>query len=269
MAVDKTRAIVIRAVPFGETSSVVTLYCRNLGKLRALAKGAWRPKSGFDGALDLLSTCEVLVLRRSAGGLDLLTEACLEARFRVGGSLVAFLGGMHLAELVDALTAEADPQPELFDVVHASLRELSAPAGSPPAAAPADRDEDRVQQLLVRTELAALRLVGHLPELGACANCRGPLPAVGRTAFGMLDGGTLCQRCRGGRRAVVALSRGGLEALRGLATAAGAPACPDHWGEVRSVMSTYLAHLLGRPLRVAGRLQPRSAAAAGRPRPTP
>ena len=102
MAAEKSRAIVIRATPFGETSSVVTIYCREFGKLRALAKGAWRPKSGFDGGLDLLSTCQVLVLRKSSGGLDLLTEAGLESRFRVGTSLSAVLGGMHVAELLDA-----------------------------------------------------------------------------------------------------------------------------------------------------------------------
>ena len=84
-------SIVLRATPFGETSSVVTLLTRDCGKLRALAKGAWRPKSSFDGALDLLSTCQVLVLRKTSGGLDLLTEAFLENRFRVGGSYRAFL----------------------------------------------------------------------------------------------------------------------------------------------------------------------------------
>ena len=45
MAAEKARAIVIRTFPFGDTSCVVTLFTREYGKLRALAKGAWRPKS--------------------------------------------------------------------------------------------------------------------------------------------------------------------------------------------------------------------------------
>ena len=107
--------------PFGETSSVVTLLTREIGKLRALAKGAWRPKGPFDGALDLFSTCEVIVLRRASGGLDLLTEACLLERFRIAGSLAAYQATVGLTELTDALTADADPQPELFDAVVASV----------------------------------------------------------------------------------------------------------------------------------------------------
>lgn len=246
MAAEKTRAIVIRATPFGETSSVVGLYCREFGKLRALAKGAWRPKSGFDGGLDLLSTSQVLVLRKSSGGLDLLTEASLESRFRVGSSLAAVLGGLHVAELLDALTADADPQPELFDVAHATLRRLSGWSG----------DDAAVPGLLAALELAFLRLTGHGPVLTHCAECHGGLPQAGRTAFAMLDGGTLCDRCRRGRRGVVSLSAAALSALRTLALGpADPPALPAHvTGEVRGVMTTYLAHLLGRPLRVPATL---------------
>jgi DNA repair protein RecO (recombination protein O) len=251
MTAEKTRAIVIRTVPFGETSSVVTLYCREFGKVRALAKGAWRPKSGFDAALDLLSTCQVLVLRKSSGGLDLLTEACLEHRFRVGGSYGAFLGGMHVADLLDALTADADPQPELFDRAHATLRELSG----------LDEPADHVPALLVSTELAMLRLTGHAPTLHACAECRGPLPRHGRTSFAMLDGGCLCHRCRAGKRAVVSASFAGLAALQRLAgpdrPRRDSALPPPVAGELRALMTTYLSHLLGRPPRVARMLQPR------------
>ena len=242
MAAEKSRAVVLRAVPFGETSAVVTLYCRDLGKVRALAKGAWRPKSGFDGGLDLLSTSQVLVLRRSSGGLDLVTEACLETRFRVGASLPAVVGGMHVAELIDGLTGEADPQPELFDAAHSTLRRLSG-THAPDAV---------VAAVVVAAELAILRITGHAPALGSCAACRRPLPAAGRTAFGMLDGGALCGRCRAGRRSVISVSQPALAALRGLA-AGGQPVAdaslePPVGGEVRAVMNAYLAHLLERPL---------------------
>ena len=241
MAAEKSRALVLRAVPFGETSSVVTLYCREFGKVRALAKGAWRPKSAFDGGLDLLSTSQVLVLRKTSGGLDLLTEACLERRFRVGTSLPAVIGGMHVAELLDVLTVEGDPQQELFDVAAAIVSHLSG--SSDPA--------DRVAAVVVRAELEFLRLTGHAPALAECAACRGSLPDAGRTAFGLLDGGCLCPRCRRGRRAVISVSAPARALLAGLAD----PRCAwktatlpaDGGGEVRAVMNAYLSHLLDRP----------------------
>ncbi|MFM8890796.1 MAG: DNA repair protein RecO [Planctomycetia bacterium] len=297
MAAEKTRAIVLRATPFGDTSSVVTLLTRDCGKLRALAKGAWRPKSSFDGALDLLSNCQVLVLRKSSGGLDLVTEAFLEHRFRVGRSRAAFLGGMHLAELLDGLTAEGDPLPELFDVATSTLRILSAPvpthetphdpsesgSGHPASAggqggadqgsavpAPHVR-EGHVRLLIARAELAILRIVGHAPSLDHCAECQGPVAGGRRFSFGMLDGGLLCGRCRGGKRSVVAISADCLTALRTLAGAADGwrrlSLAPSVDGEVHAVMTTLLSHLLGRRLRVASLLQPRRRPAGGPARP--
>jgi len=269
MAAEKARAIVIRSSPFGDSSAVVTLFSREFGKLRALAKGAWRPKGAFDAALDLLSICQVLVLRKSAGGLDLLTEASLEHRFRVGGSVAAFHGGMDVAELLDALTADGDPQPELFDVAHSTLRLLSAEGSSVADTAARRLSDGQVRALVAHAELAVLRHAGHAPGLGRCAECRRSVPTTGRVAFGMLDGGVLCNECRRGKRAVVSVSSDCLAALRLLAGSADAwrtislPDATD--GEVRAVMNTLLSHLLGRRPRVAPLLQPRSRPPAGRP----
>jgi DNA repair protein RecO (recombination protein O) len=193
----------------------------------------------------------------------LVTEACLEHRFRVGKSQAAFLGGMDVAELLDTLTADGDPQPELFDVAHAALRTLSAPRSAHDQDTPTNELTDGlVRALVTHTELAMLRLVGHAPALVRCAECRGAVAGGIRTAFGMLDGGLLCDRCRRGKRAVVSISADCLAALRLLA------GTPDAWrslalpsaidGEVRAVMNTMLSHLLGKRPRVAPLLQPRS-----------
>ena len=245
MAADNAQAIVIRTVPFSETSALVTLFTREFGKLRALAKGAWRQKSAFDAALDLLSSCQVLVFRKSSDGLDLLAEARLESRFRVGSSLLAFHGGMYVAELLDVLTADADPQTELFDGAEKTLRELSD----------YDGHDDQIQTLVIRTELEMLRMAGHAPMLKGCAECGMLLENRGRTAFGMLDGGSLCIGCRRGKRSVVSVSTDAMQALLSLAES------ENSWrtlavsdairGEMRAIMNTYFAHLVGRRLKIA------------------
>ena len=82
MAAEKTDAIVLRVIDFSETSCVVTLMTRDFGKITALAKGARRRKSPFEAALDLLSVCRIVFLRKTSGAMDLLTEAKLQRRFR-------------------------------------------------------------------------------------------------------------------------------------------------------------------------------------------
>jgi DNA repair protein RecO len=249
MLPEKTRAVVLKSSPFGETSAVVTLLTREHGKLRGLAKGAWRPKAGFDAALDLLSSCEVVILRKSSGGLHLVTEASLERRFRVV-TLEAFHAALHLAEVAEGLTGEDDPQPEAFHAIHDAIRRLS---GRPPPADGGGQPTEQVHATVLRTELRLLRLCGHGVSLSACASCGRPAASAGgRSAFGLVDGGALCDRCRRGRRSVVSISDACLRALRAADGESGIPT--PILGEVRAVMNTLLSHALERRLRVAGLL---------------
>src|SRR5262245_26494731 len=105
MSAENATALVLRVVEFSETSCVVTLLTREFGRIGALAKGARRAKNPFDSALDLLTLCRVLFLRKSSGGLDLLTEARLERRFRPPpGDVARLYAGYYLAELLLSLT---------------------------------------------------------------------------------------------------------------------------------------------------------------------
>ena len=122
MPADPTFAIVLRVVDFSESSCVVTLFTCDFGKLTGLAKGGRRPKGPFESALDLLSVVRLMVIRKSAETLDLLTEAKLERRFRAASrDLARLYAGYYVAELLVDLTHDHDPHPELFEAVKASF----------------------------------------------------------------------------------------------------------------------------------------------------
>jgi DNA repair protein RecO (recombination protein O) len=250
MASEKTRAIVLRVVEFSETSCIVTLFTEDFGKIGALAKGGRRPKSPFEGALDLLALVRIVFLHKSSDSLDLLTEARLERRFHAAQrDLTRLYAGYYVAELLNELTDNADPHPELFAAADAALVALDGDASVP--------------ETLLRFELAALQQVGHQPSLDQCVSCGREMPegGSGRTAFGMLSGGVLCDACRSGRRGVVSVSSRALAAMRQALAATGGELTidPSVRGELRSVMKNYLAHLVGHRLRMSDYLR-----AAGR-----
>jgi DNA repair protein RecO (recombination protein O) len=258
MASEKTRAIVLRVVPFSESSCVLTLFTEDFGKRSALAKGAWRPKGPFEGALDLLALVRIVFLPKSSEALDLLTEARLERRFRAAQrDLARLYGGYYVAELLLELTEPGDVHRELFAVADQTLQAL-------------DRDAP-VAPTLLAFELAALRHLGHAPLLDRCAACDRPLavPAGegGRVALGLLAGGVLCPACRGGRRAVVSLSAQAWQWLARLSAArpptesdTGTSSLPpaEVCGELRAVMTQYLTHLVGHRLKMTSYLSPTS-----------
>ncbi len=121
MSLEKADALVIRQVDFSESSRVVTFFSREFGKFAALAKGAKRLKGPFDAALDLLSACRVVFIRKSSGTLNLLTESRLIRRFQPQNSgsksgLSSLYGGYYVAELLSGLTEDFDPAPEVYDL---------------------------------------------------------------------------------------------------------------------------------------------------------
>jgi len=242
MSTEKSLALVLRTVEFSETSLVVTLFTRELGKIGALAKGGRRLKGSFESALDLLALCRIVFLHKSSDALDLLTEAKLLRRFRPPGrELFNPYAGYYVAELLGGLTDEDDPHPRLFDLADETLEALIA-----------GRDARR---RIIHFELGALRLLGHVPSFDRCVECGAAVRPAGRVAFGVLDGGVLCGKCRGGKQKVVSLSAGALRTMTQLADSETSgrrriEIDSRTLGEIRSVLNHYITNLLGREPRL-------------------
>jgi DNA repair protein RecO (recombination protein O) len=241
MPSEKTRAIVLRVIDFSESSCVVTVLTRDFGKISGLAKGARRPKSPFESALDVLAICRIVFLHKSSEALDLLTEAKLDRRFRAATrDLSRLYAGYYVAELISELTDADDPHPELYDAAETVLIAL-------------DGDGD-VRRGVLRFEMTALRVLGHSPSLTDCADCGITIETDRRVPFGLLAGGVLCQTHRAGKRQVVGLTPAAVEVLRCFAdegpTWQEKPVDPRVWGEVRGLINQYITHLVGRPLRM-------------------
>jgi DNA repair protein RecO (recombination protein O) len=251
LSAEKAVAIVVRAIDFSESSTIVTLFTREFGKIGALAKGGRRPKGPFEAALDLLGLVRVVFLRKSGDTLDLLTEAKLERRFRARSlSLSNLYAGYYIAELLKDLTDDYDPHPELFDRADFALAALNT--------------ETDVPRITLQFEIHAIRLLGHLPSLELCVDCGqqavvhsmpdGGQKPSGRHYFGFDAGGVLCGRCRMAHRNVASLSQAAISGLQKLShdskTLELEPEELRSEGEIRGVIRRYLCHLTGRSFRM-------------------
>lgn len=205
MPAEKALAIVVRGTDWSETSRIATLFTREFGRVRGLAKGGRRLRSGFEIAFDLLSVCHVVFLRKASGGLDLFTEAQLVERFpNLRKELPALYAGYYIAELLADGTQDYDPHPSLFDSAREMLRAMSA---------------DAMPVLVSRFELAWLKELGYSPRLDACAVCGAEddlADSYGRVAYGPTAGGVLCPRCQPGARDRRLLSDSGFAGLKSL-----------------------------------------------------
>src|SRR5712691_329851 len=183
MSAEKTTGLVIRQADFSESSRVVTFFTRDFGKISVVAKGAKRLKGPFETALDLLAESRLVFLRKSSGGLDILTECQLMARFRPSErNLQCLYGGYYVAELLSGLTEEYDPHPVLYDEAVTTLRRLT--------------EESDFRWPVLRFEVVTLREIGHLPDFRACLACGRTVADSTNFVFWVSQGGLLCPNCR-------------------------------------------------------------------------
>jgi len=244
MIVDKTIALVVRASDWSETSKIATLFTRDLGKVRVLAKGARRLRSSFEVALDLLTVCQIVLIRKPSG-LDLLTEARVEERFgNLRTRLPALYAGYYIAELLGDGVHDHDPHPVLFDRALETLRKLNNPASDP-------------MTETLRFELVWLHELGYRPRLDACAVCDSVegTTVAGRHAFSPAAGGVLCPACEPGQRDRRNLSVAGLKALRSLDEAEMGEVAPLIGAELRQLLGQYVSYVLGRRPRLLAYLE--------------
>ena len=247
MSTEKTDAIVIRLADFSETSRVVTLFTRDWGKISAMAKGGRRLKGPFESALDLLTVCRIVFLRKSSSSLDLLTEAQLAYRFRPSDkNLVRLYGGYYVAELLAGLTEEYDPHPVLYEEALKTLTRLA--------------EESTLQIDICRFEAVILREIGQWPAMEACSLCDRKVTGAESYVFWLSQDGLICSQCQREGYRQTQIQPGTVAVLRKLAsktdqTVHRIALSPQQFAEARHVLTAAISQALGRRPKMLRYLQ--------------
>jgi DNA repair protein RecO (recombination protein O) len=170
------QAICIRHWDFSETSQTVSLFTREHGVIRGLAKGAKREKGDFSGGIDVLTRGQIVAIVKPGRDLATLTQWSLQEMYRViRTDLRANRAAIYMADLIHHMVREADAHPLLFDALCQALDNLAQP--------------DRVDTALLQLQWAVLAEAGYKPELHKDANT-GQLLSTGATfAFSASAGG--------------------------------------------------------------------------------
>jgi DNA repair protein RecO (recombination protein O) len=181
-----TEALVLRTIPFGDTSQVVHLATPEHGLVAALAKGAHRPGSAVEGGLALLSVGQAWLrppTRKDDGdGLELLQRFRQRDGWRgLAKDLDRYRSAAYVLELLRTWMKPALPIPALYAAGVTALRALATCA------------LEAVPAWVVWFEARAGAAAGHRPAIEACAACGEPL--LGTLAFSPPAGGAIHRRC--------------------------------------------------------------------------
>jgi DNA repair protein RecO (recombination protein O) len=223
--------IVLRTIKLGEADRIVTLFTRDNGKVRAVAKGIRKTRSRFGGRLEPFTRVGLVVYR--GRDLDTITAADILTSFKgVRAEYGRLVAAASLAELVEKITPDRERALSVYALLLGGLDAVAHDAGA-----------TVVPAFLVKL----LSLSGYHPQLRACAGCGGTA-ALG--AFSPALGGAVCESCWRESPDAFRLAADRLGLLSDLlASDFGRRAEAEVVAEVTRALTLYAEYHLERPLR--------------------
>jgi len=238
----RAEAVVLRHANWGEADRILTLYTREQGKLRAIAKGARKIRSRKAGHLEPF-THITLQLARSRDIAIVTQVETIDSYLPLRDDLTRTGYASYVMELLDRFTYEQEGgNPALFNLLVDTLARLCGTA--------------EVWAVVRYYEMRLLDFLGFRPQLFECANCRNPIQAVDQY-FSPLAGGVICPNCGGGLPGLWPVSVDVLKYLRHFQRsnyneAARARVAPALQKDVETLMQAYFTYLLERGLNTPG-----------------
>jgi DNA repair protein RecO (recombination protein O) len=162
MPVLTSEAVVLRTWPVHEADLIVSLFTRDYGKLRGVAKSALKSRKRFGGALEPMTLARAWFAerpRQELARLDQLEIIRSPLSAPVDQARLAVLS--FFTEVVEEALPEHDPQETVFRLL-VSVLEHTSVAGSESA---------QPWMPLTYFSLWMTRLMGLLPDIARCTVC--------------------------------------------------------------------------------------------------
>jgi DNA repair protein RecO (recombination protein O) len=238
----RASAVVLRHADWGEADRLLTLFTRERGMVRALAKGARKVTSRKAGHLQPFTQITVQL----AKGRDLLIVTQVEtvnAFLPLHDDLLKTSHAAYVVELLLRFSYEDEgANPAIFRLLVETLKRIEA--------------EDDAWLAVRYYEMRLLDAVGFRPQLFECVNCGRAILAEDQF-FSFTAGGVICPRCGQGLPKLPGISLEALKYLRhfqrsSYKDASRAKPSPEVRKEAEALMQGYFTYLLERELNTPG-----------------
>ncbi len=197
----QTDAVVLNCIEHGESDVIVTLFCQDIGRLSAIAKGAKKSKKRFVNKLELFSFLHITYQQKANSSLAFLAEADLHTSFlHIRQNLELYSIASAIREFLLIGIRENEPDISIFRLCLWALHNL-----------------DQKQPPLTVLSLFLIRFfdyVGYRPDLQNCARCSSQVTNDNRYSFDASSGRIVCSACSPHLLQKIPLSHGTIKILR-------------------------------------------------------
>jgi DNA repair protein RecO (recombination protein O) len=232
----RVEAVVLRHYDYGEADRILTVYTRELGKLRAIAKGVRRMHSRKAGHLQPFTRVSLLLAR--GRNLWIVTQAQMQDTYlSMREDLEKTAYAAYVVELLDRFSYEEGENRAIYRLLTAVLKRIA--------------DEHDAFLAVRYYEIRILDLLGFRPNLFHCVQCEKEIQPEDQY-FSALLGGVLCPGC-GFNLKAHSISMQTLKYMRhfqrsSYRDASRAKLTPEVRDELEAILQYYLTFLLERNL---------------------
>jgi DNA repair protein RecO (recombination protein O) len=179
----KTEAIVLKGQKFRDSSKILTLFTKNYGKKKFIAKGARDVKSKFIGTLEPFSYVTIVFYQKETRDLQILSQCDLAEPFlKIHNNIEKTYIALAVIELIDKTLHEEEPHPILFDSCIETLKALN-------------ESTKNELNFLWHFELKLAGILGFKPHLDRCAICKNEINTGDTALFRMEKGDMVGEEC--------------------------------------------------------------------------
>lgn len=176
----RDQGIVLRTSPLGEADRIITLFTREHGRIRAVAKGVRKPTSRFGARLEPFSLVDIQLYQGRTLDTISQAESLNEYHRAIITDFDLYTAASAVVETAQALTGEAEPDLTQFTLLHGAVHALATGAHKP----------DLIANSYI---LRAMSYSGWQLAVFECAVCGAPGP---HEALNVYAGGAVCESCR-------------------------------------------------------------------------
>lgn len=171
----KAQGIIIKAQDFSEFDQILTIYTRELGKIKAIVKGVKKPKSKLRGGVQLFSYCQ-LELFKGKSFYRVIHSSSLKSFIELREDFDKMTSALEWLEVVDSFVQEEEVDEETFLLTLLGIASIAC--------------GDTVKSLRA-FETKLLVSLGYLPSQISCLRCS----SKGKVYFSRERQEFYCEKC--------------------------------------------------------------------------
>ncbi len=180
--INKTEAVVLSKMNYGDSSSIASLFTEDFGKLSVIVKGARSPKSKFGKMIDPLNYLSVVVYRKESREIQLLSQADIINHYpSIKNDLIKLGYAQAIIELVKYLLAEHEVNKKIFKGVVKILSRLNI-------------GDEKPEITFGRFFIFFLKETGYMIQTDSCTLC-GKVK-LENIVYYNFEKGLMCGECR-------------------------------------------------------------------------